>query len=91
MDAERAFLDELGGGCNLPCGALAGSLAAAARPDRTAPGIEVLTIEVLLASLDGRMVLRAHSTGSDPHATGREAAHRLLDELGGRSLLEDVA
>jgi hydroxymethylbilane synthase len=84
VDAERAFLDELGGGCNLPCGALA--LPAGARPDRPE-----LTIEVLLASLDGRMVLRAHSTGSEPQATGREAAHRLLDELGGRSLLDEVA
>jgi hypothetical protein len=37
------------------------------------------------------MVLRAHSTGSDPRATGREAAHRLLDDLGGRSLLDEVA
>jgi hydroxymethylbilane synthase len=90
VDAERAFLDELGGGCNLPCGALAGvrsaTAAAEATPDRPA-----LRIEVLLATLDGRIALRAEVTGTDPDETGRSAAHRLLDELGGRALLEDVA
>jgi hydroxymethylbilane synthase len=77
--AERAFLEQLGGGCNLPCGALAvaddGSLA----------------IEALLATLDGRIVLRAHARGADPTAVGRDAAAQLLDEHGGRALLEDLA
>lgn len=77
--AERAFLARLGGGCNLPCGALA----------RVTNGRVVL--EVLLASLDGRVVLRAHATGSDPDAVGAEAARVLLDDHGGRMLLEDVA
>ena len=78
VDAERAFLAQLGGGCNLPCGALAGVVA---------DGVE---IEVLLASLDGHTVLRARAAGPDPAAVGVEAARRLLDEHGGRSLLEDV-
>ena len=56
-DAERAFLAELGGGCNLPCGALAGS---ASRPRAVATHLPELTIDVLLAALDGRIVLRAH-------------------------------
>ncbi|MFA5882404.1 MAG: hydroxymethylbilane synthase [Acidimicrobiia bacterium] len=77
--AERAFLAQLGGGCNLPCGALAGEVAG---------GVE---IEVLLASLDGRTVLRARASGADPEVVGVEAARRLLDEHGGRSLLEEVA
>jgi hydroxymethylbilane synthase len=79
VDAERAFLAELGGGCNLPCGALA-----------TAHG-QGLAIEALLASLDGRVVIRAAADGSDPVAVGLEVANRLLDENGGRALLEDVA
>lgn len=74
--AERAFLAELGGGCNLPCGALAHTGAA---------GVE---IEVLLASLDGHTVLRARAAGSDPATVGTEAARVLLDDHGGRTLLE---
>ena len=77
VEAERAFLRQLGGGCDLPCGALA-----EARPDGT------VIIEVLLATLDGKTVLRARHHGPDPEATGREAARILLDEQGGRDLLD---
>lgn len=73
--AERAFLAELGGGCDLPCGALART---------TSTGVE---IEVLLASLDGHTVLRARADGADPTTVGREAARALLDDHGGRALL----
>ena len=76
--AERAFLAELGGGCDLPVGALANLV----------DGELMLT--VLLASLDGRVVVRAHARGADPHATGRAAAAALLDGAGGRALLEAV-
>jgi hydroxymethylbilane synthase len=85
VDAERAFLEQLGGGCNLPCGALA-----AARAATGGTGV-TLEIEALLASLDGRLAIRARATGADPAAVGREVATRLLDEYGGRALLEDVA
>lgn len=78
VTAERAFLAELGGGCNLPCGALA-------RP--TGDGVE---IEVLLASLDGHTVLRTRGAGRDPDAVGRAAALTLLDDHGGRRLLEEM-
>jgi hydroxymethylbilane synthase len=76
VSAERAFLAELGGACDLPCGALA-----------TTAG-DVLTIDVLLASLDGRTVARAHRVGSEPAALGLAAARELLDEHGGRTLLD---
>jgi len=79
VDAERAFLGELGGGCNLPCAALAHS------------GGDGVTIEVLLGSLDGRVVLRSRATGDEPAAVGRDAARQLLDRHGGRMLLEDIA
>ena len=74
--AERAFLAELGGGCDLPVGALA-------RVD----GGELL-IMVLLATLDGRIVVRADARGTDPASTGRAAAAALLDGAGGRALLD---
>jgi hydroxymethylbilane synthase len=77
VDAERAFLRQLGGCCNLPCGALA-----EAHPDGT------LAIEVLLATLDGKTVLRTRHAGADPETVGAEAARILLDDHGGRQLLD---
>ena len=76
VDAERAFLRRLGGGCDLPCGALAEALT-----DGT------VAVEVLLATLDGKTVLRVHHQGADPESVGAEAARILLDERGGRELL----
>jgi len=78
VDAERAFLGELGGGCDLPCGALA-----------HVDGTDV-EVEVLLATTDGRVTLRATARERDPAAAGRAAAASLLDEHGGRALLEDA-
>ena len=78
VTAERAYLAELGGGCNLPCGALA-----------EADGVGGLRLEALLASLDGRITLRARVDGQDPGAVGAEAARRLVDEEGGRLVLDD--
>ena len=76
VTAERAFLRQLGGGCDLPCGALAET-----GPDGT------VSIEVLLATLDGKTVLRVRHDGADPEDVGVEAARILLDEHGGRDLL----
>lgn len=81
VEAERAFLRQLGGGCNLACGALA-----TPRPDGG------VWIDVLLGSLDGQIVLRTSAQGADPVAVGTEAARRLLDDLGGWAVLgEDAA
>jgi hydroxymethylbilane synthase len=71
VDAERAFLAELGSGCDLPVGAYA-----------SVGDHGVLSVEGLLASLDGHVVLRAR--GSDGAAVARE----LLDDCGGRDLLD---
>jgi hydroxymethylbilane synthase len=76
VEAERSFLRRLGGGCDLPCGALA-----------EAPPGGPVTIEVLLATLDGKTVLRVRHEGADPESVGAEAARILLDERGGRTLL----
>ena len=78
VDAERAFLEELGGDCDLPAGALA-------RVDDDDPAR--IEIEGLLASLDGRIVLRCHERGTDAVAAGRAVATQLLDRAGGREVL----
>jgi hydroxymethylbilane synthase len=79
VTAERSFLAQLGGGCNLPCAAYA----------HVVDG--VLEIDALLASLDGRIALRAHESGSDPTTVGVAVAAQLLDDHGGRLLLDEVA
>ncbi|MFN8027066.1 MAG: hydroxymethylbilane synthase [Acidimicrobiia bacterium] len=75
VDTERAFLAELGSGCDLPCGAHA-------RLDG-----DTITIDAVLASIDGTTVLRAGARGADPLTTGRAVADDLLGR-GGRALLE---
>jgi hydroxymethylbilane synthase len=80
VDAERAFLAELGGGCDLPCGALA-----RVNTDRS------IVLEALLASFDGHVVLRTRVGGHDPADVGTTAARDLLDAKGGRALLGEVA
>lgn len=79
VDAERAFLDELGGDCDLPAGAHAVL-------DRDG------TIEIvgMLSSLDGRILIRERRRGDDPDVLGRGVARFLLDERGGTDLLADT-
>lgn len=76
VDAERAFLAELGGDCDLPAGAHA------------VPTVEggSLQMEGLLASPDGHTVLRRRDEGDAPEALGRRVARHLLDH-GGAHLL----
>jgi hydroxymethylbilane synthase len=79
VDAERGFLSSLGGGCELP---------AAAHAVVAADGTARLT--ALLATLDGRLVLRTATTfgpADDPGAAGLALGHDLLDRGGGRALL----
>ncbi|HWW45945.1 MAG TPA: hydroxymethylbilane synthase [Acidimicrobiia bacterium] len=77
VDAERAFLAALGGGCDRPVAALA------------AVDDERIRITGLIASLDGRVMLRTETAGEDPVATGQAVAALLLDRDGGRALLAD--
>jgi hydroxymethylbilane synthase len=79
VDAERAFLAELGGSCDLPVGALA-----------LAEGAGRLTLTGLLSSLDGRILLRHTATELDPVTLGRGVARHLLDNSGGAALLDDL-
>jgi hydroxymethylbilane synthase len=77
VDAERAFLAALGGGCDRPVAALA------------TVDDDGIGISGLIASLDGRIVLRDEARGEDPVAVGRAVAQTLLDRDGGRALLVD--
>jgi hydroxymethylbilane synthase len=79
VDAERAFLGELGSGCSLPIGAHAEVSAASDGTDA------VITIEGLVASPDGRRVTRAGRSDPDPGRAGRA----LADDL--RFSFEDLA
>jgi hydroxymethylbilane synthase len=74
VDAERAFLARLGGGCDLPVGAYCAG--------RTLTG--------MLATLDGRIVLRHSGAGDDPVQLGAAVAEHLLDRAGGAELLADL-
>ena len=76
VDAERAFLGELGGGCELPVGALA----------VTGPDGEV-ELQGLIASLDGRVLLRRTMCGRDPVQLGRALAAEIRDHCGGAEVL----
>lgn len=80
LDAERAFLAELGGDCDLPAAAYA-----------TIHGDdgEVVRVDALVASLDGATLLRERVESRDGPAAARSAARRLLDDRGGAQLLPE--
>jgi hydroxymethylbilane synthase len=83
VTAERAYLAELGGSCTLPVGAY-GNLADDDNGDR---GEErAITLSGMMATEDGRMVLRHTASGDDPEKLGRAVARYLIDEAGGSSL-----
>ena len=79
LTAERAFLAEVGGDCELPVGAYA-----QVQLDGR------LTLTGVLARLDGRIVIRRTAEGDDSEALGRAVARHLLDEAGGEALLREL-
>ena len=78
--AERAFLERLGGGCQVPVGAYAQSSA------------ELMNLTVFLGSPDGRQFFQTKVRGQthSPHQLAADA-HLALVERGGGALLEDAA
>jgi len=72
--AERAFLEDLGAGCSVPCGAHA----------RISDGR--LSLSGVMLSVDGARSVRGVVTGEDPLALGRDLARELRDEKGGGAL-----
>jgi hydroxymethylbilane synthase len=79
VDAERAWLVEVGGGCDLPVGAHA-----------TLDGDGRITLTAMVGTPDGRVMLRDTDEGDDPVDLGRRLARHLLDDAGGSSLLADL-
>jgi hydroxymethylbilane synthase len=80
VNAERGFLARLGGGCDLPVGAFATE-----GPDGA------ITVDGLLASRDGHILLRSQRTGrpaDDPAAVGAALAASLLADAADRGLLD---
>jgi hydroxymethylbilane synthase len=77
--AERSFLNQLEGGCQIPVGVYS-----------KAESFN-LYIEGMVGSLDGKVVLRERIIGNDsmPESLGRHLAQRLL-EKGAKEILEEI-
>jgi hydroxymethylbilane synthase len=80
LSAERALVTALGGGCQVPIGALATAAAGGA-----------LHLEAIVTSLDGAIALRADGQGStsDPVAIGARVAARLIAD-GAAEILDRI-
>lgn len=76
LEAERALVQLLGGGCDLPLGALA-----AAKGDR-------IRMVALVATTDGAKVVRTASESTDPSVVASALAQRLRDDGADRILAE---
>jgi len=76
VQAERAFLSGLGGGCALPVAAYATAVA----PDG-------FLLRGLVASVDGRHVIRVEGEGNDPQQLGERLAEQAL-QAGASQLLK---
>ena len=74
--AERSVLAALGGSCTVPVGAWA----------QASPDSSQLTVHGLLASGDGRTMIRMSRSGNDPTAVGHEVARALVIDGGGYGL-----
>jgi porphobilinogen deaminase len=74
--AERSVLAGLGGSCTVPVGAWA----------ETAAGSPGVAVHGLVASGDGRVVIRMSRHGDDPELVGAEVAHALLVDGGGSGI-----
>ena len=74
---ERALLNKLGGGCQVPIGAFAESRDG------------LLHLTAIVARADGSVILRETQSGSDPVALGESVGNSLL-QRGATQILEDV-
>lgn len=79
VEAERAFLRRLEGGCQVPIGALA-----------TLEG-DTVHLKGMVGSLDGKRILKAERSGSteDPGRVGYDLAGEIL-EMGAREILKEI-
>ena len=90
LEAERALVAALGGGCQTPIGALASWVRSAspASPERVTG--DTLELVAVVVSLDGSRAVRAHRRGprGDAAALGARVAADLLAEGAGDILAE---
>ena len=79
LDAERAIVTQLEGGCNVPIGAFA-----------TIEEDE-MTVKGLVASLDGKTIYKKEVKGNKVHAInlGKELGNELL-EMGGDKIMQEI-
>jgi hydroxymethylbilane synthase len=84
VNAERAFLAELGGGCTQPVGAHARRADLSGADPAAGPAL--ITLSGMIASTDGLVVLRHELSGERPEELGRALARYLLDDAGGAVL-----
>jgi hydroxymethylbilane synthase len=92
LRAERAVLAGLGGSCTVPVGAWA-VLVSPPSPDApssdsslSSANSSALLVHGLVASGDGRVVIRMSRRGDDPELVGTEVAEALLVEGGGSGI-----
>src|SRR5262249_39003292 len=79
LAAERALVNALGGGCQLPLGAI------------VIHNGTVLDMHAVVTSLDGQRVVRRHAQGSPAHP--EDLGKRVAEELaaaGAREILDEV-
>ncbi len=90
LEAERAVVTALGGGCQTPIGALASWVRSANPASARQVNGDALELVAVVVSLDGSRAVRAHRRGarSDAAALGARVAADLLAEGAGDILAE---
>jgi hydroxymethylbilane synthase len=78
VEAERAFLDKMEGGCQVPIAGFG-----------TVKENGAVTLEALVASPDGKTIYKEVLEGSDPVDLGHAAARTLIDK-GAKELIDRV-
>ena len=78
VEAERAFLDKMEGGCQVPIAGFA-----VAKEDGE------MALTALVASPDGKVIYKEEVSGTNPVQVGQEAA-KLISEKGGKKLIDSV-
>ncbi len=78
VEAERAFLDKMEGGCQVPIAGFA-----------TANDAGSIELTALVASPDGKTIFKEVVAGENPKEIGIEAA-RILTEKGAKTLIDSV-
>ncbi|MGE7593073.1 hydroxymethylbilane synthase [Peribacillus frigoritolerans] len=78
VEAERAFLDKMEGGCQVPIAGFA-----VAKDDGS------VSLTALVAAPDGKVIYKEMVEGADPEAVGHAAAKQ-ISEMGGKELIDRV-